>query len=240
MSSGKADAVLRERARQGCLALQSLTAHKLVFPVKAIFARGGLQAVVARVAGEDWLLVPGTGYGAAGCRPGIEWAADWRRNARSCLPAPWAVAAAVNAVAAPAQGKSRNWWCRGYLDSSRAIADWLDGLERVGVLGPLGLAVGHSAGGAIVQILTWSRASIAEGHAIGSARAGFDGVPPCDRLHVWAGQGDPVPWVPLGARHVGKVHAMPRGSSRRRHLLTSYASRFEAMLEADLAARATL
>mgnify|MGYP000426159452 CR=1 FL=1 len=189
----------------------------------------GVQAYL--VHGVDqrwWLVVPGTGYAESG-KPSEFWP-DWLRNAASVFGMAWSFGGAM-----PVTGQSGVFrWGRGFLQEANIIDTWLAG-RRVDV------AIGHSQGGAAVQILAWSRwwrwhgavgaavEPVHEAHAFASARPCFSpSLPVPPRLHVWAAVDDLVPKLPIGAFHAGITHKLPSlgiGSLRERHAILGYRAR---------------
>jgi hypothetical protein len=212
---------LLQRAALGAALLERTYAWRLGEAAEVVdrLDRDGVQAFLARRDGLTWLLVPGTGY-VEQDRPSED-LGDWLRNAASILG---------RTVAWPRQGDSRSFaWGKGFLEGARAIDD-----RRVDV------AVGHSQGGAEVQILAWSRwwrypldhpKRIAEAHAFASARPCFSvGAPGIGLIHVWNAPDDPVPSLPWGAWHVGSIHPLPalgRGGVAERHRMPAYVERLE-------------
>ncbi len=156
----------------------------------------------------DTLLLPGTGYGDG---PRESWT-DWWRNAISIIPSTDVRRALdPHALKTPATGTSGVRWAKGFLDGACAVVGWLGDRQPV-------RAAGHSQGGAILQIVHWSRfefrGHIMQSHAIAPARPCFDSmVMKHDDLNCWVAPDDQVPRVPYGARHVGLVHEMPRCTS---------------------------
>lgn len=183
--------------------------------------------------GEVWLLLPGTGGGPANGRLNLVW--DWLRNAWSVVPSRKVVA---NLVDVPKLGESRQfYWCRGFLLAAMKLDAWLNAtLLHTDI--KISRSVGHSQGGAILEVLAWSRGDLGECHAIGPACSCFSGHQPRDELHCWLAPDDPVGRVPIGASHVGTLHVLPRfmpvGFLRERiraHGLLAYAERFRRIVE---------
>jgi hypothetical protein len=173
---------------------------------------------------RKWLLIPGTGYGEG--RWKFHTTKDWLRNLYAQIPGSRVV---QNAYSTPQTGASKVYkWGKGYLKAADQIDDWLNEKRY----GPFAYSAGHSAGGAVLQILKWSRADLGECHAIGSARSCFSGQLTCPGLHVWKASDDTVTSVPVKASHVGTIHDLPTLGKHfgEEHRLWAYRRRYSMVL----------
>lgn len=202
--------LLSGRCANSLLALAYARQLSPTVTVRDAMSRNGVDAILVDegLGDGDTLLLPGTGYGDG---PRESWT-DWWRNAISIIPSTDVRRALdPHALKTPATGTSGVRWAKGFLNGACAVVGWLGDRQPV-------RAAGHSQGGAILEIVHWSRWEFRQhqidSHAIAPARSCFDETaetPP--GLNLWIPPDDQVPRVPYGARHVGLVHEMPRCTS---------------------------
>lgn len=197
--------------------------------MKDAMSRNGVDALLVDegLGDGDTLVLPGTGYGSG---PHERWT-DWWRNIVSQVPGR-EVRRVLDpaAIKLPQQGESGYRWASGFLKGAEQVIEWLGDRNPV-------RACGHSQGGAILQIVSWSRWRYhrawrpMDAHAIAPARVVFEEIPqPPSSLHCWIAPDDHVPRVPFGYHHIGEVHELPRcgepGWLVTPHKCQSYGHRF--------------
>lgn len=177
----------------------------------------GVQAGYS--AGTRELFIPGTGFSLHG----NEWAKDWLRNAVSAVN--------VGLTFRVDQGDSGRLWGLGYLRAARRLDDWLS-RKRVRRI------LGHSAGGAIAQILHFAwrnehrHSELVETVTFGTASPLLATSEDPQFLAAYGVTNyvnplDIVPRLPLGFKRIGRTIELPEwgGSIPTRHSLETYCSK---------------